>query len=384
MGSIRQHPKGVGYEARYRDPGGRSRSKTFRTKAEARTFLASTETDKHRGNWIDPMKGRVHFDKWAEEVMAGKVSQRSSGKDRDLSHLRNHVLPVFESAPLSAITRKHVRDWVKWLSDDKGLAPRTVRDCYAVLAFIMRQAVEERLIAESPCRKVELPGIPSSNKRFLTHDQVADLAGSMVERYSPLVFTVAYMGLRWEEVAALRRTRVDLLRRQMMVFATIERYGTSYRFVDDMKTRESRRTLDIPKPLAEMLGAYLGQHDDDFVFPSPKGGFLHYNNFRSRYWLPAVKRASLEPLGLHELRHTCVALQIEQGADLLAVSRFLGHKDITTTANTYGHLFPQRGQDVAAAMGEAMVKARTEAARGKSVGNGSEARVVERVFGGQK
>lgn len=83
------------------------------------------------------------------------------------------------------------------------------------------------------------------------------------------------------------------------------------------------------------------------------------------------------------LRHTCVALLIDQGADILYVSRSLGHKDIRTTSNTYGHLFPQRGQDLGGTMGEAMLKARTGAGRGKSVGNPDVGSLVERTFGGR-
>jgi len=65
MGSIRR--KGAGYEARYRDPQGRSRSKTLRTKAEARRFLAETESTKNEGTWIDPKRARIKFGLYAEE-----------------------------------------------------------------------------------------------------------------------------------------------------------------------------------------------------------------------------------------------------------------------------------------------------------------------------
>lgn len=65
MGSIRKH--GAGYEARYRDPGGRQRGKSFRTKTEAKAFLAQVESDRHRGMFIDPQLGRARFIEWAAE-----------------------------------------------------------------------------------------------------------------------------------------------------------------------------------------------------------------------------------------------------------------------------------------------------------------------------
>lgn len=352
MGSVRK--KGAGYEARYRDPAGRSRSKSFKKAGEARAFLAKIETDKNSGTFVDPARGRVRFEKWSDDVMAAKLDQRPAGKDRDLSHLRTHILPAFGTAPLSQIQRAHVRDFVIFLSERKGLAPRTVRDIYNVLGYIMREAVDEKLIASSPCYRIPLPHIPETERRFLTHDQVIKLSRSIDPRYSALVLTGAYMGLRWEEAAGLKRQRLDVMRRKLHVAGTIERVGNGYRYVDDTKTKAARRMLDVPKPLAEILAKHLDTHSDTFVFPNPGGGFLHYSNWMSRSWKPAVRSAGLEPLTFHELRHTCVALLIEQGADILFVQRFLGHKDIRTTANVYGHMFPQRGERLSDAMGAAL------------------------------
>lgn len=355
MGSIRK--KGAGYEARYRDPQGRSRSKTFRVKAEARAFLISEESDKQRGRWIDPRGGRVKLEAWADEVMAGRLDQRPSGKDRDLSHLHNHVLPAFGESRLSSITRKEVRDWVQVLSA-KGLAPRTVRDCYRVLGYIMREAVSDKLIVESPCYQVALPRIPERERRYLSHDQVISLARAMDPRYAALVFVGAYMGLRWAEAAGLKHQHLDLLRRRLRVAGTLERVGGSYRYVEETKTLRSKRMLDIPQPLVEILARHLEDApDSEFVFTAPKGGMLLAQAWRQRFWIPAVEAAGLGPLTFHELRHTCVALLIDEGADILFVQRFLGHKDIGTTANVYGHLFPQRGQDVAQQMGSALSEA---------------------------
>ena len=79
-------------------------------------------------------------------------------------------------------------------------------------------------------------------------------------------------------------------------------------------------------------------------------------------------------------RHTAVALLIDQGADLFFVSRFVGHSDIRTTANTYGHLFPQRGEAVADLMGTALKDALARRVR-FSGDLGSVTDLSERAFG---
>ncbi len=98
---------------------------------------------------------------------------------------------------------------------------------------------------------------------------------------------------------------------------------------------------------------------DEWVFPSPEGGFLRYDNFTKRVWLPAIQRADLAPLKFHELRHTAAAFVIDDGADPLQVKRRMGHEDIRTTYNLYGHLFPDREDALVAALDERRASAKT-------------------------
>ena len=114
------------YEAIYRDPAGRTRSRTFKTKAQARSFLTEVETNKRRGTWTDPQFARTRFADWAEQYWRTELNRRRSTKMRDDSYLRNHVLPTFGRASLGAITQPDVRAWVEKLSSS-GLAPATVK-----------------------------------------------------------------------------------------------------------------------------------------------------------------------------------------------------------------------------------------------------------------
>ena len=77
----------------------------------------------------------------------------------------------------------------------------------------------------------------------------------------------------------------------------------------------------------------------EFFYPS---GFLRYHGWRRRFWNPAVDKSGVGPFTPHELRHTAAALMIDQGANPVTVQRRLGHKDIRTTLQLYGHLFPEQ------------------------------------------
>jgi integrase len=84
------------------------------------------------------------------------------------------------------------------------------------------------------------------------------------------------------------------------------------------------------------------------VFSAPSGGHLHYHNWRKRFWLPAVARAGLAPLGVHELRHTAAAIMIDQNIREFELAKRMGHSNVSTTYNLYGHLYhDERDSDLA-------------------------------------
>jgi integrase len=100
---------------------------------------------------------------------------------------------------------------------------------------------------------------------------------------------------------------------------------------------------------------------NEMVFTSPKGHVLRSSNFR-RPWTKAVVAAGLTPLTFHDLRHTHAAWLIRDGIQALALQRRLGHKDIRTTMNVYGHLFPNFEDAVI----ERLDRRRVEAQSGES------------------
>ncbi len=102
-----------------------------------------------------------------------------SSRARDELYLRRHVLPYFESTSLARIERRAVQEWISKLSD-KGLAPATVRACHRLLSGMLAEAVEARLIGQSPCRGIKLPRVSRTEQRFLNAVEVARLADAMV------------------------------------------------------------------------------------------------------------------------------------------------------------------------------------------------------------
>lgn len=355
-----RHGTGLRWKARYRGTDNRERSKTFAKKIDAERFIHSTEVQKLERRWVDPALGKKPLATFATEWMGSRLNIRGATRSRDEGLVRNHIVERLGKISIAELSKADVQAWVQALS--AHYAPATVRKSYSLLGAIMAEAVDQRLIVESPCRRMSLPRMERTERRFLSADEVEVLVDAFPLEYRALIYTAVYLGCRWEELAGLKRSHLDVLRREVRIVGTIERVAGTYTYSEETKSDASRRTLRLPRFLVDVLALHLrAAPPSEWVFPAPGRGHLRYDNFRRRTWAPAVKRADLEPLTFHELRHTAAALLVDGGADPLQVQKRLGHKDIRTTLGLYGHLFPNREDDLNGTLERIFARARAEA-----------------------
>jgi integrase len=221
---------------------------------------------------------------------------------------------------------------------DQGLSPSRIRQAHQCLAAILEQAVDDGLIGRNPARRVELPRLDRPEHRFLSAEQVARLAEAMPDQqYRTVVYVLAYGGLRWGEMAGLRRGRIDILRRRLQITETVAEVS------GPTKTYRNR-TVHLPSFVADILGRHLEDVADDpeaLVFTAPHGGPLRHTNTRRRVWNPARAEAGddLADVTPHDLRHTCASLMRAAGADVKAIQQQRGHRAATVTLDVYTHLF---------------------------------------------
>jgi integrase len=97
----------------------------------------------------------------------------------------------------------------------------------------------------------------------------------------------------------------------------------------------------MPRFLADDLAAYIASlPPGELLFSDERGGVLRNTNWRRCAFAPAVARANLTPLRVHDLRHTAASLSIHAGASVKAVQAQLGHASATMTLDRYGHIWP--------------------------------------------
>ncbi len=339
--------KGYAWRVGYRGPNRRQRYRTFKRRADAALFAATVETDLARGDWTDPLLGKVTIAEWARQVEASRLNRRSSTIARDDSYLRSLVLPAFGELRLVEVQPIAVQQWVAALNE-AGYAPATIRKAYEILGRIFTAAVESRLIARSPCQGVKLPKIQQTEKRFLSPTEIEHLASTVHPRYRALVLTAAYSGARFGELAGLGRQHYEPLKRTIRIERNLSEVRGHLTF-GETKTRASRRPISIPSWLVDVLAEHITTYpgDDDLIFTAPAGGPLRRTTFRTRFWKPAVQASVGEPCRFHDMRHTHVALLIEQGAHPSVIASRLGHTSVRTVLDVYGHLFEGLDRDIA-------------------------------------
>jgi integrase len=338
------------YEVLYRDPVDRkTKSKTFTRRADADAFRSDVETDKRRGSWTDPKRGKLTVAEWSARWLKTKVDLRPTSFNRLRGLVDTHVVPEFGKVALADVSNEHVRRWVaKMLSN--GSSASTTRKAFNALSQMMRAAVSDRRIVFSACVDVPLPAEHHNEQRFLSTDEVNVLADAIDERYRALVLVAAYGGLRWGELAGLRRSRVDVLNGTVTVDQdAVDVHGKEVTF-GPPKTKNGFRTVPLPRRVVKELDNHMAKFTtagaNALVFTSPNGNPLRRSHFRQRVWIPAVNAIGLDGLREHDLRHTFVAIWVDLGVNPREVSKRAGHSSVAFTLDRYGHLFERDDDDV--------------------------------------
>jgi integrase len=237
-----------------------------------------------------------------------------------------------------AKTEVLVRDRARWGTTDKPSKP--VRRLTRVGRFDSASASARCicLIGESPCRGIKLPRVGRVEQRFWTALEVERLACEIDPQFSTLIYAGAYLGARWGELVGLKRERVNLLKRQVAIAAR------SRKSVAASATSKKQRQVPLGDLQRSRLSSVtccrpsLGTRFRlEVTAPSsyssrPTGPSCRRSNFRRGHFKRALGRADLDPgFRFHDLRHTCAALMIEQGAHPMEVKARLGHASIKTT-----------------------------------------------------
>ncbi len=231
---------------------------------------------------------------------------------------------------------------------DKPLADSTVFNIFCVLRAGLDGAVRDGLLAKNIAAKVDRPQVAKKDAKYIgAADLTKLLAAAEGLRYRDVLVLIASTGLRRGEAVALSWRKVNLDAGTLRVDATLSRVGKEL-LITETKTETSRRTVPLSPAMvvllrsqkarqaAERLRAGNQWTDTGLVFTTELGTEVDPRNILRTVEL-AAKKAGLDKMGVHTLRHSAATGWLESGVHIKAVSDLLGHSSIAITGDIYGH-----------------------------------------------
>jgi integrase len=288
-------------------------AETVASKDQARALAAQKRLQLTRDTWQGRRRGRLPFSTWADLWWADWSADPHRSPHTLVmaeSRLRNHLRPVFGERAIDRIGPAEIRRWQTQLAEATGHA--TVQQCRSLLLRIFQYAVDEGALDANPVRKVAVPKrradpekvFGQARRRALTPEEAGQLLARFPLFWWDHALTLLGTGLRFGELAGLRRRRVHLDRTPPVVQVVDIRYQAG-RFGSGFKPRPKSDAGIREIPLAPEVAAAIqrqlppGTDLDDLVFTGPGGGVvargtrtvLSRHNFRRTYHSALTKLA---------------------------------------------------------------------------------------------
>ena len=296
--------------------------------------------------WLEEAKRRVEINKMDIITYQGYEENAS-----------NHIIPYFDS--LGNTVAETTQAVLQAYIDEKrangrkngkgGLSSNSLRHHKLVLNQALAFAVKSKIISENPCKGVELPEQEDREIHYYNREQLERMFTALCdEPLYPLIRVAALYGLRRSELCGLQWDSVNFTDNTLAIKHTVVHLQTVVA-KDKTKSKSSRRTFPLLGDTRELLlrlqmqeqenrRLFAGEYiESPYIFKWPNGKPLD-PSYVSRKFVQLIKKHGLDEITLHGLRHSCASLLIAQGYNLKIVQDWLGHADISLTANIYGHL----------------------------------------------
>lgn len=287
---------------------------------------------------------------------AWQDSNRVRLKDASISRYQNlidtHILPELGNKRMGQISATLINRFLAAklesgrLDGTGGLSASYVRSITLIIGSAINYGVAENMC--SPLRTpITKPSLPKKELCILCaqkqHALEQELLNNMNEE-KLLIYLTLYTGLRIGEACALRWEDINFDSKLIYIRQTISRVwhsenGKKYSelIVCSPKTESSLRCIPICSKLYSILCQFPYRRAHGYVLSNrTTGGFTSPRTFEYQY-KRILKKAKLDPINYHALRHTFATRCIERGVDIKSLSEVLGHADVSITLNTYVH-----------------------------------------------
>jgi integrase len=342
------------------------------TRKEVAAKLKALHRDQAAGVNLTPQQQTIKqfLENWLEETVKRQVRVRTYAKYvQDVNH---HIVPAVGRLQLSKLTPDHVQKMLNHLSDN-GLSYNSARNVRAALRCALNQALRYGYVVRNVATLVDIPGEVTFKPQPLTYEQAQQLlVDAKGDRLEALFRIALGLGPKKGEILGLRWEDVDLVGATLRISGSLQRQnGRLERSAT--KTEASVRTIALPPRLVKALTQHRERQEAErkaaanwtesgMVFTSRIGTPLSPESLTENFKALLEKAGLPKSIRFHDLRHTCATLMIKQSIHPRVVMEILGHSQISTTMNIYGHVLPEVQRDAVNVLDELF----TEAPEGKS------------------
>ena len=347
MASVRK--RGKTYSARWlQADGSYSEKGGFPTFREARNFGMAQDVAVKQGKGVRPAHMKMTLTDFIDLHWKKSLDIKTQTKADYQNTINKYILPYFGTTPMSEIKPLDIESWTAKLKHDekyfgKPLSAYTIQKYVNLLASILKVARENNFIHNSPFEKIKRRKVkPLRQATPLELNQVYRIAEGLPEQLKLLVWIPFFTGLRPSEVLGLCLDDIDFKAKKISVHHQISR-DLSKVHEEYLKTSSSRRVVPLSSTLEVKILDHVkkfGLGPEGLLFKNRTGGVLRYKDAARSFRIVARPLGIPEREGLHVLRHTFVSTLIQRNTNIKSIQILLGHREISETLDTYGHLFP--------------------------------------------
>ena len=324
------------------------------TKALALRRLTELLREIDTGTFVEPTRLKVaeYLEQWVADSAGPRVSIRTLESYR--GNLDRYLVPKLGGIPLEKLNARHVQQMEAQLLQNGGskggpLSPTTVLQANRVLSKAMNDAVKIGVVSRNVVDAVEPPRTTKYAAQFLDWDEAhAFLEQITDDLLRTLVILAIQTGLRRSELLGLIWREIDFPASTLSVRRALIKLASGGTELKVPKNGHGR-VVDLPAESVDALRAYRERYPEtagngNFVFCHSDGSHLD-PDLVSKWFRKAARKAGLEGLRLHDLRHTHASLMFSKGIHVKVVSERLGHSSIGITGDLYTHLLPSMQGD---------------------------------------
>lgn len=335
----------------------------FKTKKEAQKAAAEQEKQIAAGFEFDTetMSLEQFLFSWLHEYKKDTV--RKNTYELHERNIKNHILPYFKNIKITDIKPIMYQKFLNFLTD-QGYSKRTVEIIHGTMFNAFSKAVIIGKLAKNPCYGATISNKNEKKKGTLEYMLSEDIPKFLQEAYKYnyiyYIFfrTLIETGMRKGEAAALQWTDINLRENYIDIKNTLDFSAkTADELFGETKTYESKRRISIGASLSVALQKHKKwqfenkqmlqddyKHDLNLVFCRVDGNFLPKSTLFNAF-NRILKRADINKMPIHALRHTHAVLLLESGADMKYIQERLGHKSMMVTADVYSHISKKLDQN---------------------------------------